>query len=425
MDLTKNILIFDKEQWKKTGFAERIYDTKTYDNMSVHINYIVNNFCGQIQSSIGDYNSDNIYYLTGDVNTFDIKQFTNTFYIVNELTYGFPYGPPKDDSLKLYIKQNKNGTMINIGKLPININNVGVYFRHYFDYKDYFSSLTKEHQFQDLTESNKPGTSYRKGIYITNVDKIDETYKFKLLRCSTNLKGPTDNIRETDTEIINRVNKISKNFFEGYSELNHVLAQIYNNTIIENKEKKAKIKCHSDKTKDMPSNGLMAFCTFYDFSKINKYITTNQIKKYDYDYYYKDTSVLTKLRFRLKNMVNDEKYIKEFDITLYPNSVFIMPLLMNRLYTHEIVPPHISIDKMPTRMGYVIRCSKTDAIFNCNNNQTYIMNDNKLIKLEKPTEDDIKKLKELYADENLTDKVVEYNNIYFSLNDGDYTKPNY
>jgi hypothetical protein len=98
---------------------------------------------------------------------------------------------------------------------------------------------------------------------------------------------------------------------------------------------------------------------------------------------------------------------------------------MNRLYTHEIVPPHISIDKMPTRMGYVIRCSKTDAIFNCNNNQTYIMNDNKLIKLEKPTEDDIKKLKELYADENLTDKVVEYNNIYFSLNDGDYTKPNY
>jgi hypothetical protein len=53
------------------------------------------------------------------------------------------------------------------------------------------------------------------------------------------------------------------------------------------------------------------------------------------------------------------------------------------------------------------------------------MNDNELIKLEKPTEDDIKKLKELYADENLTDKVVEYNNIYFSLNDGDYTKPNY
>ena len=136
MDLTKNILIFDKEQWKKIGFAERIYDTKSY--LYVHIDYIVNNFCGQIQSSIGDYNSDNIYYLTGDVNTFDIKQFTNTFYIVNELTYGFPYGPPKDDSLKLYIKQNKNGTMINIAKLPININNVGVYFRDYFDYKDYF-----------------------------------------------------------------------------------------------------------------------------------------------------------------------------------------------------------------------------------------------------------------------------------------------
>ena len=98
---------------------------------------------------------------------------------------------------------------------------------------------------------------------------------------------------------------------------------------------------------------------------------------------------------------------------------------MNRLYTHEIIPSNISIDKMPTRIGYVIRCSKTDAIFDSSQNQTFIIDEDKLIKLEKPTEDDIKKLKELYACENLTDNVVEYNKIYFSLNDGDYIKPIY
>lgn len=393
MNLTKNILVVDRNE---------IIKSADFD-----LDYIINNFCGQVVSSIDEYNPNNIYYLTGYISKYDLKIFTNTFYIVDELT------------IKPFKKLNDN--VIRIGELPLNINNVGVYFQNYFNDCDYFSRLTKEHEFQDLTESNKSGISYRKGIYITKVEKSNESYKFKLLRCSTNLKGPTDNIRETDSEIINKVNNISKDFFEGYSEFNHVLAQIYNNTIVENKEKKAKIKSHSDKTKDMKSNGLMAFCTFYDFSNID----TKHYKKCNYDYYYKETSILTKLRFRLKDMVKDEKYIKNFDITLYPNSVFIMPLLMNRLYTHEIIPSNISIDKMPTRIGYVIRCSKTDAIFDSSQNQTFIIDEDKLIKLEKPTEDDIKKLKELYACENLTDNVVEYNKIYFSLNDGDYIKPIY
>ena len=56
-------------------------------------------------------------------------------------------------------------------------------------------------------------------------------------------------------------------FFESVVKFNHVLAQIYENKIIEkdNKklERKAKIKEHSDKTKDMHRNALIAFCTFY------------------------------------------------------------------------------------------------------------------------------------------------------------------
>jgi hypothetical protein len=130
-----------------------------------------------------------------------------------------------------------------------------------------------------------------------------------------------------------------------------VLVQIYENKKDERqKEIKARIKAHSDKTKDMPKNGLIAFCSFYDMP------TKRQLKpsKTDrYDWCYKETSVLTSLHFKLKNTVIDESFVKEFSVTLYPNSVFIIPLSTNRLYTHEIKPSVLNIDKIPMRMGYV------------------------------------------------------------------------
>lgn len=84
------------------------------------------------------------------------------------------------------------------------------------------------------------------------------------MRCSTNLDGPTENFRQTDIEIVNAVNGVRAKFFEDSASLNHVLAQTYHNVKNdEGKSKKAKISRHSDKTKDMPDNGLLAFCTFY------------------------------------------------------------------------------------------------------------------------------------------------------------------
>ena len=53
------------------------------------------------------------------------------------------------------------------GQVPINIYNIGVYLRNYFDSNDYFDSLSKEHEFQVLTESNKQTNAFRKGIYLT------------------------------------------------------------------------------------------------------------------------------------------------------------------------------------------------------------------------------------------------------------------
>lgn len=68
-----------------------------------------------------------------------------------------------------------------------NIHNVGFYFKDFFDNKDYFNLIEKSHNFQSLTESNKVGEAYRKGIYLTKVDKNNDHIKFNLLRCSTNL----------------------------------------------------------------------------------------------------------------------------------------------------------------------------------------------------------------------------------------------
>ena len=101
---------------------------------------------------------------------------------------------------------------------PTNIHNVGIYFKDFFneDLTDYYELLLKEHKFQTLTESNKPSNAFRKGIYLTNVTKDNDTddLKFNLLRCSSNLDGPTDNFRETDLKIINKVTESAKEYFE-------------------------------------------------------------------------------------------------------------------------------------------------------------------------------------------------------------------
>ena len=378
-------------------------------------------FCGLVVSELDELNvkhkSDTIIFMAGDIGQIyeNIKdKQKNIFCIIRELSYN-------------YVESDEH-EVLNIGEIPININNVGVYFQSFFDQKkDYFDLISTEHSFQDLTESNKPGKALRNGIYLTEVTQQDENeLLYKLLRCSTNLTGPTDNFRKTDHEIIDKVNNIGKFFFKSTVKFNHVLAQIYNNV-----NGKAQIKSHSDKTKDMPKNGLMAFCTFYKDYHDNKFNDNNLklIKKLTdnncdiYDHYYKaTTSILTRLRFRLKGMVEGD-YVKYFDITLYPNSVFLMSLDMNRMYTHEIVPSILPMDKIPTRMGYVIRCSKTECIFNETENKTFIIEGDKNVQLRKPVDDEIKKLKEMYFRENMTDELMEYGDVHFSLNNGDYMKP--
>ena len=377
--------------------------------------YLINHFCGKVVHSFSDIQAkpgDKRIYICGDISR--VKDEFGPLYIIKELS-------------RNYENHNKNNThIITLGEVPIVISNAGVYFRKLFTDDDYFNKIKSEHVFQELTESNKPSKAFRKGIYLTKITKAEnedgkEALDFRLLRCSSNLTGPTDNFRTTDYKIIDSLNDAVKYVFEYKTELNHVLAQIYENrarTDDTDKEVKSRIKAHSDKTKDMPIDGLIVFCTFYDNTNAEhlKQAITDR-----FDRCYKDISALTKLHFKLKSTVNDDALEKEFSVTLYPDSVFMIPLSTNRLYTHEIRPSMLNADRIPTRMGYVVRCSNLEARHM--NNETYIRENGNFIKLEKMTPETQEDLRNFYYEENKSEKIIAYGKIHFSMNAGDYEKP--
>jgi hypothetical protein len=400
-----------------------VYDE--YASSTEEFEYVQNNFCGKL-INVSEFDltrcKGSSVYLCGDIQAMtDCIDFEDirSVNVIRELSTNY-------DSI------DQDHQLITLGEIPIDVFGVGILFKKLFSSaKNYYSDITTEHEFQTLGISGKPGKAYRKGIYLTHVDQDNgsEETRFNLLRCSTNLGGPTDNFRDTDHEIIDRVNEICRFSFRDDAELNHVLAQTYHNAVITNgettKERKAKISEHSDKTKDMPKTAVMAFCSFYEGFVDNEFDPDLKIKRSTedpYDYRYNETSALTRLRFRLKDEVTDDRYEKKFDITLYPNSVFVMPLSTNRLYTHEIIPSILPVDRIPTRMGYVIRCSNTDAVHK--EGQTYIIKNGECLPLEEPTKDGLAELKDLYYKENSTIEMVDYEDkFFFSMNRGDYEQP--
>jgi len=321
--------------------------------------------------------------------------------------------------------ENIQWPMVGLGRVPILVHGVGVYYRRFWDSLDCFSWINAEHAFQTLTESNKPGTAHRTGIYLTPIEQYGDEVHFRLLRCSTNFSGPTVNFGASDSQIVGALNQEATTIFENQAPLNHVLAQIYHNTaaVGNQKQTKAKIKSHSDKTKDMPDNGLMAFCTFYEHLGRLEPLESDQ-----FDYGHMKVSGLTKLDFRLKQCVAEQPGCTlktRFSVTLYPNSVFFMPLSTNRLYTHEIRPGALDAHMLPTRMGYVVRCSATEVVHK--DEQTWFkLPGGSLAKLKTPTAEGLDHLRELYAQENSRDDVVDYlkyGPLRFSMNKGDYMRP--
>ncbi|WP_194909154.1 hypothetical protein [Catenulispora rubra] len=352
-------------------------------------------------------------YLCGDISGIGSDQVrtASRVFVIRELSQGYREGVDNPWPL------------VDLGRVPIRMGGVGVYYRRFFELgDDHFGRISAEHEFQSLTESTKPGTAHRSGIYLTRVTQNADELHFRLLRCSTNFSGPTENFRPTDTRIVEELNREAGAVFRSPATLNHVLAQIYHNTLAtaERKQAKAKISAHADKTKDMPANGIMAFCTFYD--QLDK---LQPIAEDPFDYGVKGVSGLTKLHFRLKESTEQREESalpSQFTVTLYPGSVFFMPLSTNRLYTHEIRPSMLDAGQLPTRLGYVVRCSNAEAVHK--GGQTFLKLAGDLVELEPPTPDGMDELRRLYAEENRTASFIDYgNDILFSMNAGDYDAP--
>ncbi|GAA5134637.1 alpha-ketoglutarate-dependent dioxygenase AlkB family protein [Pseudonocardia adelaidensis] len=351
-------------------------------------------------------------YLCGDVAKaadLDLSAASRVL-VIREGSYGYAAGDLAPSAL------------VGAGRVPMHVHGLGVYYRCFFGPEDdYAERIRSEHAFQSLTESTKPGTAHRTGIYLTPVRKEREALHFRLLRCSTNLSGPTDNFRSTDRHIVDALNQEAALVFSGAAPFNHVLAQIYLNTPADagKKQTKARISSHADKTKDMPDHGVMAFCTFYDHLD-----RLGPMAGDPFDRGYRGISGLTRLRFRHKETEQEGAYPNQFTITLYPNSVFFMPLSTNRRYTHEIVPSELDAARLPTRLGYVVRCSKTEAVHE--GGRTFLLQDEARVELEAPTPEGMRDLRRLYAEENKTSAHIDYGDGFrFSMNAGDYRAPIY
>lgn len=211
---------------------------------------------------------------------------------------------------------------------------------------------------------------------MSDVKRSDNIIKFNLMRCSTNFATPTENFTKTDRKIISHAQFLVDYFFQYKATLNHVLAQRYNNQTVNGKDRKAKIKQHSDKTEDMTSTGVIAFVTFYDKKG-------SDVKDYQI------------LKFKLKEDVKENLPLS-YEVVLYPGSIYIIPLSINRNYTHEIVTSHNNINNIPTRIGYVIRCSRVEAQYDLEKKEVYVDG----YKLTDESEEHRELMKKQYFQEN-------------------------
>ncbi|MDK9496259.1 hypothetical protein QEZ40_000708 [Streptomyces katrae] len=349
-------------------------------------------------------------YLCGDLDGVSARQLESAerVFVVRELSRG---------------RRGEGWVPVGLGRVPVRVHGVGVHYPRFFEPGDgHFARIRAEHEFQSLTESTKPGTAHRSGIYLTPVTRDGGGLHFRLLRCSTNLSGPTEGFGPTDERIVEELNREAAAVFRDHAPLNHVLAQIYRNTLATpgRKQSKAKISAHADKTKDMPAGGIMAFCTFYD--------GLDRLEPLDgdpFDRGVKGVSGLTRLRFRLKDPGGGGDaagLVEQFSVTLHPGSVFFMPLSTNRLYTHEIRPSALDAGLLPTRLGYVVRCSSAEAVHK--DGATYLKKAGGPVELEPPTAEGMDELRRLYAEENRTSSVIDYGDGFlFSMNGGDYVAP--
>lgn len=330
--------------------------------------------------------------------------------------------------------------ILSASSIPVNVANFGVLFPRFFEGTHHFEAVQQQHEFQTLTESNKQGTALRTGVYISNVHRAENGTSFQLLRCSSNLSGPTNNFKDIDHEILGATHAVLPFFFENAFPPNHVLAQVYHNRADGTRVRKASIKAHADKTRDMPPNAVIAFSTFYSPDLLDDVAAKDACNDKDYLAQFdrraqgkhtsqscatQQPSRLPRLRFALKDPEAHPDLAPHVDVTLYPNSLLVIPLATNRLYTHQIRPSPLGatqMDQMPTRLGYIMRCSECTGVHK--NGCTYIA-DTKGVEhaLATPTDESMADMKRQYLQENRTEDVMVYPEDFTSMNGGDFMEP--
>lgn len=308
---------------------------------------------------------------------------------------------------------------VRVGQVPVSVHGLGVLFPALFEPVDWFGRLTEQHEFVALTESDKPSAAARTGIYLSEVQRTAAGLRFHLLRCSSNLSGPTDNFRAADHAILRALRDATAPLFQRAVDLNHVLAQVYNNaTLPSGKERKARIGAHADKTKDMHPDGILAFCSFYDPEALARLRVS---RRDPYDRVHGSQSGLMRLHFKRKEDVGDQGGVPAFDVPLYPNSALLVPLSTNRRYTHALKASVLNADLAATRLGYVARCSAREALFT--DGRTHLIEGDRLVPLAPISVDGVRGLREDYRRENSSAEPMEYGALPFSMNAGDYLPP--
>lgn len=388
------------------------------------LGYLKSQFCGTVYSRIEELPErfDGLLFTCGDMSQLlPLLRDTAPVRVIKELARGY---------------EGSGLRWVHLGQVPVDVHGMGVLFRKFFvEDTSFYASLAGDHALMPLRESNKPSTALRTGAYLTRVTREEASslcsspaLRFHLLRCSTNFGpgGPSLAFSALDESIIGQLNSTASQYFSSPAELNHVLAQAYHNTQ-DRKAHKARIPAHADKTEDMPVNAIMAFCTFYSGYQGDSFHADAapgavRCAADPFDFRYGSSSVLTTLRFRRKADVHDPAVVSGFDVTLYPNSVFMMSLRTNQLFTHEIVPSVLPVERIPTRLGYVARCSCTEAVSAAG--VPYIVGEGgELVPMVPPTAEDRAALRELYRLQNITSEEISYLPMNWSLNEGDYIPP--
>lgn len=255
--LGKNILLL-LPQCSSLYSPKTITSEEAFPGRDHEYLHLRDNFCGTVvdHSSGGPHKDlpclqDQNVYLCGDLHGADIDALAvaENVFVVKE----FSKCPSDFGCLSSW-------RVVGLGQVPVLVHGLGIFFRRLFAPDAHmFHRIKREHVFQSLTESNKPGIAHRTGIYLSPVSEDSKrNVHFNLLRCSSNFSGPTESFGFTDWHIIHHLNRESNRIFQGPAPLNHVLAQIYHNhpqvPDKSRKQTKAKIKAHADKTKDMPTS---------------------------------------------------------------------------------------------------------------------------------------------------------------------------